>query len=155
MLANRRVDSGTSVVFMSDAEAEDESRTTQAHGPGSAVRVIRGWKCGTLGDLHNEVGAALQFPSYYGENWDAMDECIRDLSWMPANSYLVVVLDIGSVLPDDEVGLRTFLTVLSDASKAWASPDPRFELPGRQATFRVVIAGDEAGISRSRAALSV
>jgi hypothetical protein len=30
-----------------------------------------------------EVAAVLQFPYYFGENWDAFWDCMRDLSWQP------------------------------------------------------------------------
>ena len=29
--------------------------------------------------LLRDVGGALGLPEYYGENWDALDECLRDL----------------------------------------------------------------------------
>ena len=42
-------------------------------------------------DLLRQVGRALDFPSYYGANWDAAEECLRDLEWLPANGYLLVI----------------------------------------------------------------
>ena len=29
--------------------------------------------------LLRSLGRALELPEYYGENWDALDECLRDL----------------------------------------------------------------------------
>ena len=29
--------------------------------------------------LHALLAEAFQFPDYYGQNWDAFDECIRDV----------------------------------------------------------------------------
>ena len=31
-------------------------------------------------ELHNHIFKILEFPDYYGMNWDAFDECIRDIS---------------------------------------------------------------------------
>jgi RNAse (barnase) inhibitor barstar len=32
----------------------------------------------------------LRFPSYFGNNWDALDECITDLSWLSEKNVLIV-----------------------------------------------------------------
>ena len=47
--------------------------------------------CSTERQLLRVIGTALNFPDYFGENWDALDECLRDMSWHPANGYLVIV----------------------------------------------------------------
>jgi hypothetical protein len=35
----------------------------------------------------------MSFPDYFGNNWDALSECIRDLEWLPPARRYVVVLD--------------------------------------------------------------
>ena len=42
--------------------------------------------------LFDELDRGLRFPSYFGRNWDAVDECLRDLSWLPAEGYVLVVV---------------------------------------------------------------
>jgi hypothetical protein len=46
------------------------------------TKVLRGSKMTSLDSLFAEIGAALQFPDYFGEIWPALDECLLDLSWM-------------------------------------------------------------------------
>lgn len=113
-----------------------QARSGEAH---SVALTIRGWKCKTESALHDEVGAALQFPDYYGENWNAMDECITDLSWLPADRYLIVVTGVESLLLADDAALRIFLSVLADATGTWA---------GRGISFEVILSGDQAGLDR-------
>src|SRR5947209_1850287 len=55
-------------------------------------RVIRGRKARTKSALFDEFAAALQFPYYFGENWDAFDECLTDLSWLPGDAYILLFL---------------------------------------------------------------
>lgn len=31
-------------------------------------------------DLLHRIGVALRFPGYFGLNWDALDECLRDVA---------------------------------------------------------------------------
>lgn len=33
---------------------------------------------------------ALRFPSYFGWNWDAFEECLTDLDWLPKGSTVLV-----------------------------------------------------------------
>lgn len=40
-------------------------------------------------ELLGELAQVFHFPDYFGENWDALDECLRDLAWMPARGYVL------------------------------------------------------------------
>ena len=35
----------------------------------------------------------LHFPGYFGWNWDALEECLGDLSWLPEGQGVVIVHD--------------------------------------------------------------
>ena len=37
----------------------------------------------TREELHALLSDAFRFPDYYGRNWDAFDECIRDVALPP------------------------------------------------------------------------
>ena len=57
-----------------------------------------GWYAGYInGKMVNDkstfllaVGEAFAFPEYYGYNWDAFEEMINDLRWIPAAGYLLL-----------------------------------------------------------------
>lgn len=51
-------------------------------------------------ELLDAIAAALEFPDYFGRNWDALDECLRDLAWLPADGYVLIVRDAGDFWHD-------------------------------------------------------
>jgi hypothetical protein len=98
--------------------------------PRSAVRLLRSRKMRNTEELFNEFSAALQFPYYFGETWNAFDECLTDLSWLPADGYLIVILGSDELLAhsqDSGLELRTLLRLLDVAGREWATPTKQGE----------------------------
>lgn len=67
--------------------------------------------------LFDLLRAELKFPEYCGNNWDAVEECIRDLSWISPGTIVLVHNDLP--LRDSAAALRTYLSILSDAAAKW------------------------------------
>lgn len=59
---------------------------------------------------------AFEFPQYFGWNWDALNDCLRDLKWLPANAYVVVIDHAGDVLAADRERRRTLFRILRRAA---------------------------------------
>jgi RNAse (barnase) inhibitor barstar len=74
-------------------------------------------------DLLLALQAALRFPSYFGRNWDALDECLRDLSWLPAGSVGLFHEDVPLV--NDRASLQTYVSILRRAMDTWAATKER------------------------------
>ena len=87
---------------------------------GLALKVIKGRHCKTPANLFAEFARALEFPDYFGHNWDALEECLADLEWLPGKGYILLITDAGYVLPDEEE-YETFLEILRDAGEAWGN----------------------------------
>jgi len=41
----------------------------------------------------DKVAKALHFPGYFGHNWDALNDCLTDLAWLPAKTGYVLVFE--------------------------------------------------------------
>jgi hypothetical protein len=91
--------------------------------PNFAVKMVAGVKCKTKAGLLSEFARALSFPDYFGHNWDALEECLADLDWLPAPGYVVVVADADQILtkPEDEDDYETFIEILAEAGEAWST----------------------------------
>jgi hypothetical protein len=89
---------------------------------GFVARVLRGQKMTTLKELFDELGAALQFPRYFGENWNAAEECLKDLSWLPfGKGYVFIIVDPDFVLKGYEEEFDVFIRVLTRVAASWST----------------------------------
>jgi RNAse (barnase) inhibitor barstar len=43
-------------------------------------------KTGLLG----RAARALNFPEWFGKNWDALNDCLTDLSWLNGNGWVII-----------------------------------------------------------------
>ncbi|MEO7386826.1 MAG: barstar family protein [Gammaproteobacteria bacterium] len=76
--------------------------------------------CTDAGEVLARLGDQLQFPAWYGQNWDALADCLTDFSWREADGYVLVLeqlADFRSVGDDD---FDTLIEILSDASASWS-----------------------------------
>jgi RNAse (barnase) inhibitor barstar len=99
---------------------------------GSGMRVAR-IRFAEKPVLMKNIAAALDFPDWFGENWDALEDCLSDLSWRKATGYLLLLE--GAKAGDD---FGVLVDVLGSVAESWASRgtpffavfiDPAGELP--------------------------
>lgn len=77
----------------------------------------------TRTSLLRALSSALRFLDYFGANWDALDECIRDLSWLPDGDVMLSHEDLP--LTQDRVALLTYLSILQSAVAEWHADGTR------------------------------
>ena len=85
----------------------------------------------------------MQFPWYFGENWDALAECLTDLDWLPADQYVLAIDQADQLLahePSRE--LRTLFDLLAATGDFRLGDAAEAGTPARQ--FRVVLQVDPA-----------
>lgn len=62
---------------------------------------------------------ALDVPPTFGGNWDALADSLRDLDWLPAGGY-VLMLERDAPLRHGNRTFDVLLDVLEEAALAWA-----------------------------------
>jgi hypothetical protein len=67
--------------------------------------------------LLRRIAARLSFPAWFGENWDALEDCLTDLSWREAEGNILVVEGF-QFLPAEDLGV--LIDVMISAAKFWA-----------------------------------
>jgi RNAse (barnase) inhibitor barstar len=66
---------------------------------------IDGKYCDTKEKLFNTFSDILSFPSYFGKNWDAFNDCIHDLEWIKnktgKDKINIYICNLSEILKDD------------------------------------------------------
>lgn len=96
-----------------------------------AARRLRGDKMQKHMALFDEFAAALQFPSYFGHNWDALDECLHDLRWLNAENFILITTNAPALLHHDAANLPILLKVLAQTGLSWSQAAPERQRPAR------------------------
>ena len=65
--------------------------------------------------LLRNLANALGFPDWFGENWDALEDCLTDLSWSDASGH---VLLFDGARAEDDFGV--LVDILESAAQYWA-----------------------------------
>jgi len=71
--------------------------------------------------LLTHIAAGLEFPDWFGQNWDALEDCLTDLSWRNAAGHVLV---FEKPQPGDDLGV--LIDVLISAAEFWAAQGEPF-----------------------------
>lgn len=103
-----------------------------------------GFACATI-DLSGCTGKAgvlarfaqaLDFPDWFGGNWDALSDCLADLSWRPAPGYVLLLSHARQWREAEPGAFATLLEIAAEAADAWRA---------RAVPFWLLVAADGIG----------
>lgn len=66
------------------------------------------------------LGTALQLPHWYGANWDALEDCLNDMDWLPAPGYLLLLTGLREWTARDQEGEAMLLEIGRTAARRWS-----------------------------------
>lgn len=104
-------------VYRSPGPADPDEIGRVAAAAGWGVHLLDGRATGSKAELLAAVGEALSFPEWYGRNWDALADCLSDLSWLAGRGEVLIWHDYGVLAVGDPDAWRVAYEVL-----AWARP---------------------------------
>lgn len=94
-------------LFVTDRHSYDTGKVFYAHLP----RELHGSE-----SLLEALYHLLWFPGYFGFNWNALYDCLRDFSWISCHLIVLAHEDLPAMSEGD---LRIYLEVLRDAVLDW------------------------------------
>ena len=78
--------------------------------------------CQYISEMHQRIKEALQFPEYYGENWDAFWDCIN----RECDIDHLTVVGSSKVAKELQPALQTMIELLEENKEWWANSDTPF-----------------------------
>ncbi|MFF4529691.1 barstar family protein [Streptomyces sp. NPDC001407] len=106
------------------------------------VASMQGADALSVDDVFQKFWDAFKLPDYFGWNWSALRDCLRDLSWISSDHYLLVISDIEKMLPGDRESRLELFELLVDAGSRWAYV--RHPEGGETGKLRIVLVCGEA-----------
>jgi RNAse (barnase) inhibitor barstar len=76
-------------------------------------------KVRSKGGLLDEFAKTLKFPEHFGRNWDALNDCLSDLSWLDGKGWVLILLHANSFAETNEEAFHTVLDVLEGVVEYW------------------------------------
>jgi hypothetical protein len=82
--------------------------------------------CADKTALLQTLAAALEFPDWFGHNWDALADALADLGWLPeAPGYVLLLEGVAHYRAADPAGCAILLDIFAEVAESWR----RIEVP--------------------------
>lgn len=82
--------------------------------------------CSDKDEILARFAQALDFPEWFGNNWDALADCLADLSWWPASGYVVLIDHLGAWRDTDPEHAAILLDILTNCASQWSADGVAF-----------------------------
>jgi len=89
---------------------------------------IDGSRVADAKDLMGVISRSMKFPDYFGWNWDALEECLLDLEWLPADVYDFYWETANTLLLSSPADFFMFVEVFASVSREWHEKGKLFRL---------------------------
>jgi hypothetical protein len=113
-------------IYRFDSRARPATVAGQAEKQSWRAFDLDGDQIGSKSEFLRAAARAMSFPTHFGNNWDALEDSLRDLAWAPTERGYLVLYDhagrFASAQPDE---FATALDILRSAVGFWqGTPTP-------------------------------
>lgn len=111
-------------VYLIDGAQRDRIVCGDTFPPRFHLAVLDGKIASSRETFFAEIARTMRFPAYFGHNWDAVYDCLTDLSWLTADGHALVLDGFDNLARDEPEQWQILLNLLRDACAFW-QPLPR------------------------------
>jgi hypothetical protein len=97
------------------SRAHPEAVRRELVAAGWALHLLDGRTVLTAPDALDAFAEVLAFPAWYGRTFDALADCLGDLSWLPAEGHVLIWDQWNALVSADAKGWRQAYDALSRA----------------------------------------
>jgi RNAse (barnase) inhibitor barstar len=73
-----------------------------------------------------KTARALRFPEYFGMNWDALSDCLTDMSWKPAPGYVLLFTRFRLYTEKATADGKVISQIFDSSTKYWRQKEVPF-----------------------------
>ena len=118
MPASKVLQKHSGIYWLHDqVSTSDFEKTAKAEG--FSFFQIEGQKLEKKEQLLNRMALAMHFPDYFGNNWDALVDCLTDLSWIDSSKFLIKIDYLDSFIEYNPKHFGVLLDILKEACEYW------------------------------------
>lgn len=75
-------------------------------------------------DFLSEISQTMNFPKYFGNNYNALLDCLQDLAWIEAQELAIIINNADDFLSNEsQQDFQGTIDLISDAIQYWKSEE--------------------------------
>jgi RNAse (barnase) inhibitor barstar len=106
-------------VYLIDATRRDELLHRPVTSAGPSLVILDGEAVTGRDAFFRAIARSMSFPDYFGQNWDAVYDCLTDPSVLPADGAVLVLNGFDAMATREPEQWKIALKVLRDACAFW------------------------------------
>ena len=105
--------------FEEPAAVNDLKRLAEQHG--LAFLALDGKTVHDKDQFLKQAAAALHFPNYFGNNWDALADCLTDMEWHEADGFVILYDNFDTFAENERDQFGVALKIFAESAEFWCS----------------------------------
>lgn len=101
------------------SDASPPALVAAAQSAGFACYRIDAAPVRSKSDMLGLIARVLGFPAWAGGNWDALEDCLTDLSWIDAPGIVVEIKGFDAYASADPEGFGVLVDIIKAAAEYW------------------------------------
>jgi RNAse (barnase) inhibitor barstar len=110
-------------VYLLDRELTTADLEKLDRVEGTKLFAIDGSQINDCQSLFQQFATVMQFPAYFGHNWDALKDCLTELDGYEVDRYIITIDRLEKFINNDPSQWKTLLDVCKSVVEYWQDTD--------------------------------